>query len=203
MTAIAICQAARAPLCSKHRVRIESRRSPGWQQTCHRCDDDHRGSHASNGGQICWPHTEQQRRDQPAQTEGPRESNHHTDPREEKALPHDVDEHAGSIGAERHANADLVAALRNEGGQDAIRPHGGEHQCQAGKEPKELRQEARSLDGFSNDRLHIAKALDWYSRVHFMDHARHSLRQCRCRKGRAQQDVVEWHAPLRHSDLRN
>ena len=78
-----------------------------------------------------------------------------------------MDEHAGSIGAERHANADLVAALRNEGGHDAIRPHGGEQQGKAGKEPQELRQEARSLDGFSNDRLHIAKVHHWYSRVHF------------------------------------
>ena len=117
--------------------------------------------------------------------------------REEKSLPHDVDEHAGSIGAKRHANADLVAALRNEGGQDAIRPHGGEQQCQAGKEPKELRQEARSLDGFSKDRLHIAKANDRHSRVHFMHHALNGLRQCRWSEGRAQHHVVEWRDPQR------
>ena len=40
------------------------------------------------------------------------------------------------------------------------------------------------------------KRIDWYSRVHFMDHARNGLRQCRCRKGRAQHNVVEWHDPL-------
>ena len=41
VTAIAICQAARAPLSSQHRVRIESRRSPGWQHTGRRCHDAH------------------------------------------------------------------------------------------------------------------------------------------------------------------
>ncbi len=152
-------------------------------------------------GTSVGPHTEQQRRDQPVQTEGPRESNHYTDSREEKALPHDEDEHAGSICAERHANADLVAALRNEGGQDSICPHGGEQQCQAGKEPKELRQEARSLDGCSKDPLHIAKANDWYSRVHFTDHALNGLRQCRWSKGSAQHHVVEWREPQAGSGL--
>ena len=99
-----------------------------------------------------------------------------------------------------------LAALRNERGQDAVSPHGGEQQCKAGKEPKELCQETRSLDGCSKDPLHIAKANDWYSRVHFTDHALNGLRQCCWSKGTAQHHMVEWREPQAgngHRDLRN
>ena len=76
-----------------------------------------------------------------------------------------------------------------------IRAHDGEQQCQPGKEPKELRQEARSLDGFSKDRLHIAKANDRHGAVHFMHHPLNGLRQGRWCEGRAQYHVVDWRNP--------
>ena len=82
---------------------------------------------------------------------GPRKSNHNTDAREEKSFAHHVGEHAGSIGAKRHPDTDLATPLRDDRRDDAIRADGGEEQRQAGKEPKQLRQEARPLDGVGKD----------------------------------------------------
>ena len=114
---------------------------------------------------------------------------------EDESLPHHAGEHAGSVGAKRHANTDLAAPLRNDGRDDAIRADGGEEQRQAGKEPEQLRQEARPLDGVGKDRFHVTKANDRHGAVYFTDDALDGLRQGRWCEGRAQHDVPEWRNP--------
>ena len=112
---------------------------------------DHRRSHAGQRGHIGRLHAEQQRRDQAVQAEGPREPDHDADTREDSpsliTLASTLDRLAPS--AIRIA---ISVAAPQRWRTRPVGAHGGQQQRQAGKEPEELRQEARPLDGFSKDR---------------------------------------------------
>ena len=71
-----------------------------------------------------------------------------------------------------------------------------------------MRQEARSLDRFSKDGIHIPKADDRYGGVHFTDYALNGLCQCRWRPtdhlrcfGKSLEGPMEGHPPILPSDL--
>jgi hypothetical protein len=64
------------------------------------------------------------------------------DEREPEPLAEHHAENGASRGAERHVDADLLAALAHRVGEDPVRPDGGKRQRQGGEQPEQLRHES-------------------------------------------------------------
>ena len=92
-------------------------------------------------------------------------------------LLHDLREHPRPIRAERHANADFAAALRDHVGEHPVRADGGEQQRQSRKCAEQVREQPRPPDRFSEHRVHVAQPHDRHRAIRFANNALDRLRQ--------------------------
>lgn len=115
---------------------IDLRGAPGGEPAGERSGGEKDERDPGRGGKLgagkCRHHRGQQTRD------GKRagETDQRAKEREAQALSEDEAEDVANLGAEGHADADLVRALRDEAGDHAVDANGGEHEAERGETGK-------------------------------------------------------------------
>ena len=158
----------------------------------------------ANRGHICRPHTEQQRRDQPVQAEGPRESNNRR--RCPRGASPSLITSASTLDRFAPSAMRMPISRRRSATMEETTPYvptAASSSARPAKSPSSCaRKRGRWMES-AKTRFHIPKANDRHRAVYFTDDALDRLRQCRWCEGRAQHDVLEWRNPQPWSGSRD
>ena len=136
---------------------INFRRAAGGEPAGEEGDEREERGDGGEGERVVGRDGEKERRKRVGEQERAGEAENESEKGETKTLAEDEAEHIGALGAERHADAEFLGALRNRVGDGAVQTDRGEEKGDSGEKPSEQRGRATGGEAVADARLHRAK----------------------------------------------